>query len=73
MFLKPKFSQKMKSPQPTERADEKPSVTLEVAERLAHEAYTKAFADAKGLFDNSLQIDQKIAMGIKQVNAWWRW
>ncbi len=63
----------MKSPQPQEHRDEKPSVTLETAERLAHEAYAKAFADAKTLFDTSLQIDQKMSAGIEQVNRRWKW
>ena len=73
MMRRPKLFDKMKNRQATQNQDEKPAVTQETAERLAHEAYEKAFADAKGLFDSSLQIDQKMSAGIEQVNRRWKW
>lgn len=73
MFHKAQFFRKMKKTKTPQPPNAEPGVTLETAEHLAHEAYERAFADAKGLFDTSLQIDQKIASGIEQVNRRWAW
>ncbi len=61
----------MKTPETPQPQNPEPEVTRETDERVANEAYIKAFDTVKTLFDASLQIDKKMSAGIKQVHAFW--
>ena len=68
MLHKPRLFQKTPAPQTTQHQNPDLEVTRETATPLDHEAYVKAFADAKALFDVSMKIDQKISDGISRVD-----
>ena len=65
---KPHFFGKMKAPQAIQPQNPEPEGPCDTAKSLDHEAYAKAFADAKVLFDASMKIDQKISDGISRVD-----
>lgn len=63
----------MKTPETPQPQNPEPEGPRATATPLDHEAYVKAFEDVKALFDASLQIDQKMTEGIKQVDKHVNW
>lgn len=63
----------MKTPETPQPQNPEPEGPCAAANPLDHEAYVKAFGDVKALFDASLQIDQNMSAGIKQVHKLWGW
>lgn len=72
MLHKPHFFKKMKTPETPQPQNPEPEVTRETDERVANEAYIKAFGTVKTLFDASVQIDKKMSDGIEQVDKYWK-